>query len=67
MEKKTVFESPYEQYAHKNGQPFEILGEVPRETIDFAEVGSLFHIKFADSERIEAWPEEIYEEQLLRS
>ena len=65
MKKKTVFKSPYEQYAHKNGQSFEILGEVPRETIDFNEVGSMFHIKFSSGERIEAWPEEIYKGQLL--
>jgi hypothetical protein len=63
--KKEAFQSPYEQYVHRNGEKFEIIGEVSREMTDYDEVGPLWHIKFPDGQQIHAWPEEIFENQLV--
>jgi len=53
------FNSPYEQYAHKNGMLFDILGLQDERKYDRHEVGGLYLIQFEDGEIIEAWPEEI--------
>jgi hypothetical protein len=55
------FYGRYDQYAHRDGQPFTLVavlnpGNDP--AID-AECGSMFRIQFPDGQMILAWPEEI--------
>lgn len=54
------FKSPYEQYANRVGQEFELVRTItePDATHD-AEVLPMYVIRFADGEEIEAWPEEV--------
>lgn len=59
-DKKEVFDSPYEQYAERNGQPFEVLREIDSTELADAEVLPMYAIRFPDGIEIEAWPEEVF-------
>ena len=59
VERTGVFQSPYEQYAARNGLSFVLLGPVDPATYDADDVGPMYRVKFADGEVIEAWPEEV--------
>jgi hypothetical protein len=47
-----------ELHAH-SGQPVEVLGEVPEDTIDTCCVGPMFRIRFADGYESEAFIDEL--------
>ena len=54
------FNSPYDQYRHRNGHIFEIVREITKPDKEHdAEVLPMFLIRFEDGLQIEAWPEEI--------
>ena len=57
---KSTFESPYDQYKHRNGHEFTVLRKIdkPDDTHD-EEVLPMYEIQFKDGEIIEAWPEEV--------
>ena len=55
------FNSPYDFYAWRNGQPFTFLGIVNPDqdpAVD-DDCGSMFRIQFPDGQTVLAWPEEI--------
>lgn len=56
----TKFHTPYEQYADREGQEFELVRTItePDATHD-AEVLPMYVIRFSDGVEIEAWPEEV--------
>lgn len=56
----STFNTPYEQYADRQGQEFELVRAItePDASHD-AEVLPMYVIRFADGEEIEAWPEEV--------
>jgi hypothetical protein len=66
MKFKDTFQSPYDQYAHRVGQPFTVLRkitrrnatEVERQEYD-PEILPVYRIRFGDGEDITAWPEEV--------
>ena len=60
VRKRDTFQSPYDEYANRIGDGFEVLGEVPHGEFDFEEVGAVYTIRFDDGEEITAWPEEIF-------
>ena len=54
------FDSPYEQYREHNGKTCVVL----RKLLDaerHSEVGDLFRIRLSTGEEIDAWPEELHE------
>lgn len=57
---RDTFDSPYEQYRHRIGQPFRVqkIIDTPDQKHD-AEVLPMYEIQFEDGETIEAWPEEV--------
>lgn len=61
---RETFDSPYQEYADRVGQPFELVGEVdpsePGHEHDPEEVGVLYRIRFEDGTEIDAWPEEVF-------
>lgn len=59
------FETPFDQYRSRDGQEATYLGDVDPTTFDFEETGPLHVIRFDDGEEIQAWPEEIDEEEKL--
>lgn len=60
---RKLFWSPYEQYADRIGQPFEVIRELTDEERD-PEVGPMWRIRFlTDGFETDAWPEEILEEE----
>ena len=61
-----IFQSPYEQFAERNGQKFTVTRVIDKDdsTHDVAEVGTMYEIRFADGAVIEAWPEELEEGDL---
>lgn len=62
QDKKETFQGPYDQYAERKGQAFEILREINIADHDHdGEVLPMYVIRFTfDGEEIEAWPEEIF-------
>lgn len=61
QDKKETFQSPYEQYAERNGQAFEIIQEINIPDHDHdGEVLPMYVVRFPDGEEIEAWPEELF-------
>lgn len=55
--KRETFQSPYSQYKHLVGLPFDIISTVkPKDE----EVGDQYNIRFEGGQEIIAWPEEIY-------
>lgn len=56
---RPTFQTPYQQYAKRNGQPFIFRGEVPWQEYDRLETGPLYYIQFLNGTIITAWPEEI--------
>lgn len=56
-----TFNSPYEQYAARNGEPVTVTGiiDTPDSEHD-AEVLPMYRVTFSDGVSIEAWPEEIH-------
>ncbi|WP_152346618.1 hypothetical protein [Brevibacterium sp. CFH 10365] len=57
---RATFESPYDEYAERNGQSFTHVREIsePDDAHD-PEVLPMHVIRFDDGVEIEAWPEEI--------
>jgi hypothetical protein len=59
---RPTFATPHEQYAARNGQPFQLVaGIFVADDQHDEEVLPMFKIKFADGEMIEAWPDEIFD------
>lgn len=57
---RKTFQSPYEQFESRIGQPFKVTGVITEADADHdAEVLPMFAIRFADGFETEAWPEEI--------
>lgn len=54
------FYTPFEDYAHYNGQNFELLRPCSPDEIS-EEAGPMFWIRFPDGKKITAYPEEIFE------
>lgn len=54
------FCTPFEDYAHRNGQNFELLRPCSPDEVS-KEAGPMFWIRFSDGEEITAYPEEIFE------
>jgi hypothetical protein len=54
------FCTPFEDYAHRNGQNFELLRPCSPDEVS-KEAGLMFWIRFSDGEEITAYPEEIFE------
>lgn len=61
LQKKLFFQSPYDQYAERNGQPFEILYEIKGDPNIDPECLPMYKIKFQDGTEMEVWPEEIFD------
>lgn len=61
---RQTFQSPYEQYRHRNGETFTPVSTItePDATHD-AEVLPMHVIRFRDGEQVEAWPEEVLERE----
>ncbi len=59
---KGTFISPYEQYASRNGQDYEVVKvfDEDDDDHDISEVGEMYLIRFEDGDEIEAWPEELF-------
>lgn len=57
---RRTFWTPYEEFASRIGQPFEVLGEVGDDRKD-PEVGRMWRIRFPDGFETDAWPEEVEE------
>lgn len=57
---RETFDSPYQQYADRIGQPFTVLSVIdkPDEHHD-EEVLPMYRIRFSDGFETEAWPEEV--------
>ena len=53
-----TFQSPFDQYAERNGQTFQIVRELDDSERD-PEVGVMYLIRFSDGTEIHAWPEEV--------
>ena len=60
MEHKHIFKSPYDQYAARIGQEFEIIRKItePGPDVD-AENLPMYVIRFVDGAEIHAWPEDV--------
>lgn len=56
---RQTFTTPYNQYADREGQAFQVVGTVNPDTYDFDECGIMYRIRFEDGVEIEAWPEEV--------
>ena len=55
-----TFDSPYDQYTHRNGQEITIVGYIfETDAKHDTEVLPMLRVKFSDGEIIEAWPEEV--------
>lgn len=59
MRPRETFDSPYDQYAERRGQPFEVVCELTEADGIDTEVGPMYLIRFADGIEIQAWPEEV--------
>lgn len=60
MNLRESFQSDFVDYKKFNGRSFEILKEKDPETYDYADVGPMYVIRLSSGERIDAYPEEIY-------
>ena len=60
MNYRTTFTTPYDQYADRQDQPFDVLAKItePDDEHD-EEVLPMYRIRFADGFVTEAWPEEV--------
>lgn len=62
---RELFNSPYDQYEERIGQPFKVIRQLEWDEIDDVpeiaehEVGRMYLIEFEDKEQIHAWPEEV--------
>lgn len=58
---RSTFQSPFEQYAERVGQPFSFLRlrTVDQDNDIDPEVGALFQIQFPDGEIIDGWEIEV--------
>ncbi len=61
MYKLKPFNTPFEDYHHRNGQTFEVIRPCTDEEVALEEVGPMYWIRFIDGEVITAYPEEIFE------
>jgi len=57
-----IFKTPYDQYKEYDGQRCVVLRELTDQERD-PEVGTMYRIRFNDGQEIDAWPEELIEEQ----
>lgn len=62
---RETFQSPFDQFADRVGQPYTYLGAItePDNGHD-EEVLPMYRIRFADGVEIETWPEEINADEL---
>lgn len=64
---RRTFWTPYEEFAPRIGEPFEVVGEVADGEKD-PEVGRMWRIRFpSDGFELDAWPEEVEEEASARA
>lgn len=59
--KRDTFTTPFDQYASKEGQSFEIIEQIDPSTYDYDECGEMYIVRLEDGEEIEVWPEEIFD------
>lgn len=59
FELRTKFNAVYRQYRELDGLPFILIGRVDPRTYDYDEVGPLYVIAI-NGDRIQAWPEEVF-------
>lgn len=65
MKLRETFQSPYDQYRERIGQPFTLIREITEPDAGHdAEVLPMYVIRFPDGEEIEAWPEEVDADEL---
>lgn len=57
---RKTYQTPYEQYAEHRGKSFKLLGIINPQTYDFEDTGLLYGIELETGEKIQAWPEEIF-------
>jgi len=56
-----MFDSPHDQFAHRNGQRCWVREKIVKPTADIdEEVLPMYVITFDDNETIHAWPEELH-------
>lgn len=62
---RSTYTTPFDQYTSREGEAFEVRGVItlPDEEHD-AEVLPMFLILFSDGTAIEAWPEEVLENEI---
>lgn len=61
---RTTFRTPYDQHRDRTGQPFTVLQVIDTPDSDHdAEVRPMYRIRFADGTEIEAWPEEVLDDE----
>lgn len=57
---KCIFQSPYDQFKHRNGQSILVIREVAEDDPNYdVEVLPVYIVRFDDGFEIGAWPEEI--------
>lgn len=56
---RPTFQTPYQQYSHYRGLPFELVEKIPQPKDDELETGPRYKIVI-NGEKIEALPEEIF-------
>lgn len=57
---RDTFTTPFEQYADREGQPFEVLAKIETPDQDHdEEVLPMYQIRFPDGFETDAWPEEV--------
>ncbi len=57
---RAFFDSPFEQYRDRNGEPFTVVCAIDQADDDHDdEVLPMYRIRFQDGVEIEAWPEEV--------
>ncbi len=54
---RPTFRAVYEQYAERDGQPFEFVREASEDERD--DRGPMYHVRFSDGTEIVGWPEEV--------
>lgn len=58
---RKIFWSPYQEFAERVGESFELVKVLPGEAEDCdGEPYDMYRIKFQDGTEITAWPEEVF-------
>lgn len=58
---RTYFTSPFDQYKHRIGQAFVVLGHDTESEKDLEQFENMYRIRFEDGEEITAWGHEVCE------